>query len=39
VLREASVLETDNALKQNLSLLLTLGMPQGKRPDQPTGSK
>jgi hypothetical protein len=39
LLREAAVIETDSALKQNLSDLADLGLPRGKRPDQPTGSK
>jgi hypothetical protein len=38
VLREAAVLETDSALKQNLNQLVSLGLARG-RPDQPTGSK
>jgi hypothetical protein len=38
VLREAAVLETDGALKQNLNQLVSLGLARG-RPDQPTGSK
>jgi hypothetical protein len=39
LLREAAVLETDPALKQKLNELASLGLPQGKRPAQPTGSK
>jgi hypothetical protein len=39
LLREASVLETDAALKQKLNALASQGLPQGKAPDQPTGSK
>jgi hypothetical protein len=39
LLREASVLETDAALKQKLNELASQGLPQGKAPDQPTGSK
>jgi hypothetical protein len=39
LLREAAVLETDATLKQNLNELASLGLPQGKSPDQPTGSK
>ncbi len=39
VLREAAVLETDEALKQNLNELASLAWPRGKKPDQPTGSK
>ena len=39
LLREASVLETEPALKHNESELASLGFPRGKRPDQPTGSK
>jgi hypothetical protein len=39
VLREAMVLESDVQQKRKLSELAALGLPRGKRPDQPTGSK
>jgi len=39
VVREAAVLETDASLKQNLDQLASLTLPQGKRSDQPMGSK
>jgi len=38
-LREAAVLETDAALKQQLLQTASHGLPPGPRPDQPTGSK
>ena len=38
-LREAAVLESDAALKQQLLETASRGLPPGPRPDQPTGSK
>lgn len=40
MLREAAILETDSALKQNLTELAKFGLaPSRPKPDQPTGSK